>query len=59
MDQIEEWVEDSKGKIRADKAQEIDLARLSGVGTVDPPGGRGGEGRLPAWLCSGAPAVGE
>ena len=42
---IEEWMERSKGKIRADVAHEK-LARvgLSGFGADDPPGGRPGAG---------------
>ncbi len=42
LPKIEEWVERSKGKIRADKAHEKLLALgYTGFGADDPPGGRG------------------
>ena len=60
LPKIEEWIERSKGRIRADMAHEklVGLG-LRRVGAHDPPGGRGGEEGLPAGAGAGAPAVGD
>ena len=60
LDKIEEWVEASQGKIRADKVHEKLVALgYRRVGPVDPAGGRGGEEGLPVGPCPGASAVGH
>jgi hypothetical protein len=60
MDKIEEWVEASKGRIRADIAHQKLLAFGSdGSDRSTRRAVAGGEGGVPARSCSGAPAVGE
>ena len=57
---LEEWMERSKGKIRADVAHEK-LAALGYRGSerTDPPGGRPGAGGVSGRAGAGAPAVGD
>ena len=50
LPKIEEWVEASKGRIRADKAHEKLVALgYDRVGAVDPAGGRAGQAAATGW----------
>ena len=58
MPKIEELVDRSKGKIRADVAhRKTHRDGLPGLGAVDPAGGRGGEGGLARGPAQALPAV--
>ena len=57
---VEEWVEQSAGKIRARQGpRQAPRARLRGLGADHPSGGRGGEEGLPVWAPTRAPALGD
>ena len=59
MEKLEEWVERSRGKVRADVAHEkLIRAGLHGFGAHDPAGGGRGQGGVSGWAPAGAPAVG-
>ena len=58
LPKVEEWVERSKGKVRADVAHEKLLALgYTGSGAHHPPCGREGEAVLPRRACARAPAL--
>ncbi len=58
LPKLEELVERSKGKIRADKAHgKITAMGYRGVGPHDPAGGRRAQGGLAGGTAPGAPAV--
>ena len=60
LPKVEEWVEASKGKIRADVAHEKLMAMgFPGVGAVVPAGGRRDQEAVPAGERAGPPAVGD
>ena len=60
LPKLEEWVERSKGKIRADVAHDK-IARdgVHGVRADHPPGGRGDQEGVAVGTGAGAPAVGH
>ena len=54
---LEEWVEHSRGRIRADVAHDKLAALGYTVRAHDPPGGGGGQVGVPVGPAAGAPAV--
>ncbi len=60
LPKIEEWIERSKVRVRADVSHEKLVALgYAGVGADHPPGGGPGQEGLPVGAGAGAPAVGE
>jgi hypothetical protein len=58
LPKIEELVERSNGRVRADVVHERRWRRVRGRGAHDPADGRGGEGRPPVRASADVPAVG-
>jgi hypothetical protein len=59
LPKVEEWVERSKGKVRADVATRSCSRWATPVGAHHPPCGREGEEVLPGRARAGAPALGD